>query len=76
METGIIRDVLIFGDEDTAQIGWQGTAVQPYQASTNFAAKGANFFYRQRDQLTGWPVPDTNTAVDWAQSRDDIIKRP
>ncbi len=70
--TDVIRDVLIFGDEDTAQIGWQGTAVQPYQASTNFAREG-QLFYRQRDQLTGWPVPDTNTAVDWAQSRDDVI---
>ncbi|MCB8944690.1 MAG: lamin tail domain-containing protein [Ardenticatenaceae bacterium] len=71
-ETAVVRDVLIFGDEDTGQIGWGGTAVQPYQASTNFATEG-QIFYRQRDQLTGLPVPDTNTAVDWAQSRADVI---
>ena len=71
-QMGIIRDVLIFGDEDTEQIGWLGTAVQPYQASNNFASEG-QLFYRQRDQLTGLPVLDTNTAADWAQSRDDVI---
>lgn len=29
--------------------------------------------YRMRDQLTGQPVPDTDTAADWAQSTTDVI---
>ncbi|HEX6387667.1 MAG TPA: phospholipase D-like domain-containing protein, partial [Anaerolineae bacterium] len=29
--------------------------------------------YRRRDQATGSPVPDTNTAADWAQMTGDVI---
>ncbi|MCB9446588.1 MAG: lamin tail domain-containing protein, partial [Ardenticatenaceae bacterium] len=29
--------------------------------------------YRRRSQFTGLPVPDTNTAADWAQGTDDVI---
>ena len=29
--------------------------------------------YRKLDQATGLPVPDTDTAADWAQATDDNI---
>lgn len=51
---------------------WSGPAVQPYRPSTAFASEG-QILYRARHQQTGQPVPDTDTAADWAQGRDDHI---
>ena len=64
-----VVDVLVYESGNTSQAGWAGTAVQPFTVA---GAEG-QILYRQRDQLTGEIVPDTNTAADWAQSRDDVI---
>ncbi|MEZ4519664.1 MAG: phospholipase D-like domain-containing protein [Chloroflexota bacterium] len=69
---GIPLDVLIYGEGDDLHADWSGLALEPYSAGSNFAAEG-QILYRMRDQRTGLPVPDTNTAEDWAQSRSDII---
>lgn len=69
---GIIQDVLIYEGGDVNQNGWSGPAVQPYTVPSVFGEKG-QVIYRRLDQATGLPVPDTNTAVDWASWRDDVI---
>lgn len=70
--SGDLVDVLVYEGGDTNQSGWSGTAVQPYQVSNVFGAEG-QILYRKRDQKTGQPVADTNTAADWAQDPDDVI---
>jgi uncharacterized repeat protein (TIGR01451 family) len=66
------QDALVYGSGDITTSGWSGTAVQPYAPSSAFAQTG-QILYRMRDQLTGQPVPDTDTAADWAQSTGDVI---
>ncbi|WP_420645173.1 lamin tail domain-containing protein [Candidatus Leptofilum sp.] len=64
-----IVDVLVYENGSTGQTGWSGTAVQPY---SGFGSKG-QILYRMRNQTTGLPVPDTDTAADWAQSTGDVV---
>lgn len=70
--SGKALDVLVYAGGDTAFPGWSGAAVEPYSAGGNFAAEG-QILYRRRNQTDNTPVPDTDTAADWAQSRDDVI---
>ncbi len=63
-----VVDVLAYGT-GSAAAGWTGPAV-PYP----YAGYGAGqVLYRKLDQTTGLPVPDTDTAADWAQDPDDPI---
>ncbi len=71
-DSGIIQDVLVYENGDTSQTGWSGTAVSPYAPTSTFAQDG-QILYRRRNPLTGFPVPDTDTANDWAQGSDDPI---
>ena len=64
-------DVLVTGDS-TSQTGWSGTALQPWAPTSAFAKEG-QILYRKLDQITTWPVTDTDTAADWAQHPDDHI---
>ena len=68
---GIVVDALVYEGGNTGQVGWSGPALQPYTGS-GFAQAG-QILYRMRDQYTGQPTPDTDTAVDWAQSTNDVI---
>jgi uncharacterized repeat protein (TIGR01451 family) len=63
-----IIDALTYGDRSTGE-SWQGLSV-PYKYS-GYAS--GQVIYRKLDQSTGLPVPDTNTAADWAQDSDDPI---
>jgi len=65
-------DALVYRDGDISVQGWSGPALQPWTPSTTFAAEG-QILYRKRDQATGLPVPDTDTADDWAQDPGDHI---
>lgn len=49
---------------------WSGAVVQPYTVASVFGAEG-QILFRKRDELSGFPLADTNTAVDWAQDRLD-----
>ncbi len=71
-DAGEIVDTLVYKGGDTATPGWSGPAVQPWTSGNSFAAEG-QILYRKRDQATGLPVPDTNTAADWAQDPADHI---
>ncbi|VAW37661.1 hypothetical protein MNBD_CHLOROFLEXI01-2629 [hydrothermal vent metagenome] len=69
-----VVDCLAYEDDANSSCGsnWSGTAVQPYTVIGVFGADG-QILYRMRDQSTGQPVPDSNTAADWAQSTGDVI---
>ena len=51
---------------------WSGEVVQPYNVTGVFGAEG-QILFRKRDEQSGWPFADTNTAVDWAQDRRDNV---
>lgn len=70
--SAILADVLVYQAGDTGQIGWSGAAVQPYVVSGVFAEEG-QILYRRREQTTGLPVPDTDSATDWAQMTGDVV---
>jgi len=71
-EGGMAIDCLAYESDSGADCGpqWSGTAVSPYGAG--FGAEG-QILYRRLDQATGLPVPDSNTAHDWAQGTHDVI---
>lgn len=71
-DTGTVIDCLAYESDSGADCGpqWSGTAVSPY--GPGFAAEG-QILYRRLDQVTGLPVPDSNSAHDWAQGSDDVI---
>ena len=66
---GNLLDTLVYGSGVITTTGWNGAAV-PYPHSTS---TDGEIIYRKLDQATGIPVPDTNTAADWAQSAGDDI---
>lgn len=65
-------DILVYRGGNTATPGWSGPAVIPWTPSNTFAAEG-QILYRKRDQATGLPVADTDTAADWAQDPADHL---
>ncbi len=67
-----VIDELVYGDGDTADPGWIGPAVQPYKVTGLFGGEG-QILYRKKEQASGWPVTDTNSAIDWAQDWNDPI---
>ncbi len=67
--TGSIVDSVVWESGAITDTGWIGEPVQHnYLGST----KG-QVFYRKLDQITGRPVPDTDTFHDWAQAIDDDV---
>lgn len=67
-----IIDVMVYKQGDITHEGWVGPAVEPYRVGTLFGEEG-QILYRMRDQATGLPVPDTDSAADWAQSTWDVL---
>jgi len=63
---GNVVDSLVYGDADPAVSSWRGLAVSYPRAGFG----DGQILYRKLDQATGLPVPDTDTAADWAQSAD------
>ncbi len=70
--SGRTVDALVYGGGDTSLSGWYGPALQPWAPTPTFAAEG-QILYRKRDQASGLPVPDTDTAADWAQDPGDHL---
>jgi len=65
---GRLVDVLAYGS-GSAALGWNGPAVAyPYSGYS-----AGQVLYRKLDQRDGLPVPDTDTAADWAQDPLDPI---
>lgn len=65
-------DALVYLAGDATRPGWAGPALEPYRVSGVFGAEG-QILYRKRDQLTGAPTSDSDTAADWAQDSGDVI---
>ncbi|MCS7287412.1 MAG: lamin tail domain-containing protein [Anaerolineae bacterium] len=63
-------DALVYGDGNTNSPGWSGPAVQPYKIAGGLGLAG-QILFRKRDELTGLPLSDANTATDWAQDPHD-----
>jgi len=68
---GQVSDVLVYEGGDTLAGGWRGSSVAPYTPTSAFHQEG-QILYRKLDELTGLPVPDTDSAEDWAQDPEDI----
>lgn len=68
---GQVSDVLVYEGGDTTAGGWRGPSVAPYTPTSAFHQEG-QILYRKLDEVTGLPVPDTNSAEDWAQDPADI----
>ncbi len=68
---GQIIDVLVYEGGLSTQSGWTGPALSPYTVSGLFGEEG-QILYRKRNSETGLPAADTDSAADWAQSKDDI----
>jgi cardiolipin synthase len=64
LRNDVVVDTFVYGDGDTNVSGWNGEAVQPYPG---YSSEG-QILHRKRNESTGQPLPDTNTAADWAQS--------
>ncbi|MFN2220789.1 MAG: lamin tail domain-containing protein, partial [Anaerolineae bacterium] len=82
----VIVDSVVWEGGDPAGTGWSGPTIWPYGGDSTgtegFArldrtVEGFGFegqiLYRKLDQATARPVPDTDTAADWAQATDDNI---
>lgn len=71
-DDGALVDCLVYENSAGAACSgsWTGTAVQPYGDGNPFALEG-QVLYRKRDETTGLPVADTDTAADWAQDTAD-----
>lgn len=71
-DAGHLIDAMAYKGGDTRIDGWTGPSVKPYAPSSTFAESG-QILYRKLDEQTGQPVPDTDTAADWAQDPGDPI---
>ena len=69
---GATVDVLVYLGGDVGRGGWVGPSLSPYRVASLFAAEG-QILFRRRDEATGRPVADTDTAADWGQHTGDPI---
>jgi uncharacterized repeat protein (TIGR01451 family) len=68
----MMQDLLVYETGDTDVWGWKGPAVQPWSSDGLFGTEG-QILYRRLDEASGLPVPDTDSAADWAQYGGDPI---
>jgi uncharacterized repeat protein (TIGR01451 family) len=66
----VVVDALVYTSTLLPSPGWSGPAV-PYPYP-RFAS--GQVLYRKLDPATGLPVPDTDTAADWAQDPADPLR--
>ena len=67
----VIVDSVVWGTGSMTGTDWSGPTINPYNQGS-FGLEG-QILYRKLDQRSGQPVPDTDTADDWAQATDDNI---
>ncbi|RME45206.1 MAG: hypothetical protein D6791_11325, partial [Chloroflexi bacterium] len=65
-------DAMVYKGGNTHIDGWNGASVKPYTPSSTFPEAG-QILYRKIDERTGQPLPDTDTAADWAQDPADPV---
>ncbi len=59
-----VVDAVVYGDASLPRSGWSGPAVRQY--SSNGIGADGQVLFRKRDETTGLPLADTDTAADWA----------
>ena len=64
--TGAVKDAVVYEAGNITQTGWSGVAVQPYGVFPMNDPE--QVLYRKLDEATGYPLSDTDTEADWAQS--------
>jgi phosphatidylserine/phosphatidylglycerophosphate/cardiolipin synthase-like enzyme len=69
--SGTIVDSMVWESGNATGTGWSGPSINPYDQG--FFGLEGQVLYRKLSQATGQPVPDTDTAGDWAQATDDDI---
>lgn len=62
-----IKDVLVYKLGNTVQTGWSGPSVVNYDVFPMNDAE--QVYFRKLDEVTGYPVPDTDTEADWWTSK-------
>jgi uncharacterized repeat protein (TIGR01451 family) len=67
---GAAVDAVAFAAGTTAITGWDGAAVQPYAVGR----EEGQILARIPDEVTGLPLPDTDTQADWIQTPDDPLR--
>ena len=65
-------DVLVYDAGNKRESGWSGNTTVTRYDQGYFGLEG-QLLYRKLVEATGLPVADTNTAADWAQTKDDNI---
>jgi cardiolipin synthase A/B len=70
--SGMLVDAVAYEGGAGPAAAWLGPALQPWTPSPYFGAEG-QVLYRKRDEATGLPVVDTDTAADWAQDPADWL---
>lgn len=66
-----LQDTLVYRTGDVTTLGWSGMSVEPYRGSS--LPLDGQILYRRQNPLSAKPVPDTDSAADWAQSTVDPI---
>jgi phosphatidylserine/phosphatidylglycerophosphate/cardiolipin synthase-like enzyme len=66
-----VVDTLIYGD-GVLQTGWVGAPVQPYTVTQTIPDDG-QVLMRRIDAATRLPATDTDTALDWVNTRGDPL---
>ena len=64
-------DTLVYGDVDEQAIGWSGSSIIRYY--NYLLGTTGQILSRIPDEISGLPVPDTNTRLDWMQNTDDPL---
>lgn len=64
-------DVVVYDSGNQTEAGWSGPTVTRY--NQGFFGLEGQILYRKLDEASGQPLPDTNSAADWAQTKDDDI---
>jgi uncharacterized repeat protein (TIGR01451 family) len=70
-DQGRLHDVLVYKDGNPEHKGWEGPSLLPYHPGA--LSQEGQILYRKLDQLSGRPVPDSDTAADWAQETADPV---
>lgn len=65
-----VVDSLVYGTGETNIFGWSGPALTMYQ--NNVGRAEGQILHRIPDEVSGLPIPDTNTQADWMQFSGDV----
>ncbi|MGC9520599.1 MAG: lamin tail domain-containing protein [Anaerolineae bacterium] len=68
--SGRVVDTLVYGEGKTTVPGWSGAPLRYYY--NHLLGQSGQILHRRLSEATGLPVADTNTALDWMQTLEDV----